>query len=80
MTKSICTVVSFGGSSNVGYKIAMQHTDGSMVTLTELAAITKAGMNYIPSQLLVVIQFNSISFNKEHKNYVYNCKNYYNYN
>ena len=52
MTKSICTVVSFGGSSNVGYKIAMQHTDGSMVTLTELAAITKAGMNYIPSQVL----------------------------
>ena len=52
MSKSICTVVSFDGSSNVGYKIAMQHTDGSTVTLTELAAITKAGMNYIPSQNL----------------------------
>ena len=52
MSKSICTVVSFDGSSNVGYKIAMQHTDGSTVTLTELAAITKAGMNYIPSQVL----------------------------
>ena len=52
MSKSICTVVSFDGSSNVGYKIAMQHTDGSTVTLTELAAITKAGTNYIPSQVL----------------------------
>jgi hypothetical protein len=52
MTKSICTVVSFGGSSKNGYKIAMQHTDGSTVTLTELAAITKDGMNYIPSQVL----------------------------
>lgn len=52
MSKSICTVVSFDGSSNVGYKIAMQHTDGSGVTLTELAAITKDGMNYIPSQVL----------------------------
>lgn len=52
MSKSICTVASFDGSSNVGYKIAMQHTSGSTVTLTELAAITKAGMNYIPSQNL----------------------------
>jgi hypothetical protein len=52
MTKSICTVVSFGGSSNVGYKIAMQHTDGYTVTLTVLAVITRAGMNYIPSQVL----------------------------
>jgi len=52
MTKSICTVVSFGGSSNVGYKIAMQHIDGYTVTLTVLAVITRAGMNYIPSQVL----------------------------
>ena len=52
MTKSICTVVSFGGSSNVGYKIAMQHTAGYTVTLTVLAVITRAGMNYIPSQVL----------------------------
>jgi hypothetical protein len=52
MTKSICTVVSFGGSSKNGYKIAMQYTDGFTVTLTELAAITKDGMNYIPSQVL----------------------------
>ena len=49
---SIVTVVSFDGSSSDAYRIAMQHTDGSMVILTELAAITKAGMNYIPSQVL----------------------------
>jgi hypothetical protein len=53
MSKSICTVVSFDGSSNVGYKIAMLHINGSMVTMTELAAITKAGMNYIPSHVLI---------------------------
>ena len=52
MSKSICTVVSFDGLSNVEYKIAMLHTVGSMVTLTELAAITKAGTNYIPSHVL----------------------------
>jgi hypothetical protein len=52
MSKSICTVVSFDGSSNVEYKIAMLHTVGSTVTLTELAAITKAGTNYIPSHVL----------------------------
>jgi hypothetical protein len=52
MTKSICTVVSFDGLSKNGYKIAMQHTVGSTVTLTELAAITKVGMNYIPSHVL----------------------------
>lgn len=47
-----CTVVSFDGSSDVGYKIVMQRTDGSRVTLTTLAVITKAGMKHIPSQLL----------------------------
>jgi hypothetical protein len=52
MSKSICTVVSFDGSSNVGYKIAMQHIVGSTVTLTELAAITKSGTNYNPSHVL----------------------------
>lgn len=52
MSKSICTVVSFDGLSNVEYKIAMLHIVGSMVTLTELAAITKAGANYIPSRVL----------------------------
>jgi hypothetical protein len=39
--------VSFVGSSRGAYKIVMQHTDGSEVTLTTLVAITKAGMNYI---------------------------------
>jgi len=52
MIKSICIVVSFDGSSSDGYKIAMQHTDGSLVTLTTLAAITKAGMNFIPAHIL----------------------------
>ena len=49
---SIVTVVSFDGSSNDAYRIAMQHTDGLTVTLTTLAVVTKAGMNYIPSQVL----------------------------
>jgi hypothetical protein len=52
MTKSICIAVSFDGSSDDGYKIVMQHTDGSLVTLTTLAVVTRAGMNYIPSQVL----------------------------
>jgi len=30
----------------------MQHTDGSLVTLTTLAVITRAGMNFIPAHLL----------------------------
>ena len=44
---SIVTVVSFDGSSNDAYRIAMQRTDGSTVTLTTLAVITKAGMSYM---------------------------------
>jgi hypothetical protein len=44
---SIVTVVSFDGSSNDAYRIAMQHTDGLTVTLTTLAVVTKAGMNYM---------------------------------
>jgi hypothetical protein len=52
MTKSICIAVSFDGSSDDGYKIVMQHTDGSLVTLTTLAVITRAGMNFIPAHLL----------------------------
>ena len=50
MTRSICTVVSFGGSSGDGYKIALQRTNGLKVTLTTLASITKAGMKCIPAQ------------------------------
>ena len=44
---SIVTVVSFDGSSNDAYRIAMQRTDGSTVTLTTLAVVTRAGMNYM---------------------------------
>ena len=44
---SIVTVVSFGGSSSDAYRIAMQHTDGSTVTLTTLAVVTRAGMTYM---------------------------------
>jgi len=44
---SIVTVVSFDGSSNDAYRIAMQHTDGSTVTLTTLAVVTRAGMTYM---------------------------------
>ena len=44
---SIVTVVSFDGSSSDAYKIAMQHIDGSTVTLTTLAVVTRAGMNYM---------------------------------
>jgi len=44
---SIVTVVSFDGSSNDAYRIAMQRTDGSMVTLITLAVVTRAGMIYM---------------------------------
>ena len=44
---SIVTVVSFDGSSNDAYRIAMQRTDGSMVSLTTLAVVTRAGMTYM---------------------------------
>ena len=44
---SIVTAVSFDGSSKNELKIAMAHTDGSVVTLTTLVAVTKAGMIYI---------------------------------
>jgi len=44
---SIVTDVLSDGSSSEELKIAMLHTDGSVVTLTTLAVITKAGMTYI---------------------------------
>jgi hypothetical protein len=44
---SIVTVVSFDGSSNDAYKIAMQRTDGLTVSLTTLAVVTRAGMTYM---------------------------------
>lgn len=44
---SIVTVVSLDGSSESALKIVMAHTDGSEVTLTTLADITRAGMTFI---------------------------------
>lgn len=44
---SIATVVSFDGSSKSALKIVMLHIDGSTVTVTKLADITRDGMNYI---------------------------------
>jgi len=44
---SIVTVVSFDGSSNDAYKIVMRRTDSSLVTLTTLAVVTRAGMTYM---------------------------------
>jgi hypothetical protein len=44
---SIVTVVSFDGSSNDAYRIAMQRTDGLTVSLTTLAVVTRAGMTYM---------------------------------
>ena len=44
---SIVTVVSFDGSSNDAYRIAMQRTAGLTVTLTTLAVVTRAGMTYM---------------------------------
>ena len=50
---SIGIVVSFGKSSEKGYKIVELRTDSSTVTVTTLASITRAGMKYIPSQDLI---------------------------
>ena len=44
---NIATVVSFDGLSKSALKIVMVHTDGSMVTVTTLADITRDGMNFI---------------------------------
>ncbi len=44
---NIVTVVSLDGSSKSALKIVMAHTDGSEVTLTTLADITKDGMTFI---------------------------------
>ena len=44
---NIVTAVSLDGSSESELKIVMARTDGSEVTLTTLAHITRAGMTYI---------------------------------
>lgn len=49
---SIVTVVSFGGSSRRGWKIAMARTVGSTVTLTKLGDISKGGTSFTPSPAL----------------------------
>lgn len=44
---SIVTSVSCDGSLGNDWKIVMQRTDGSEVTLTTLAGVTRDGMTYI---------------------------------
>lgn len=44
---NIATVVSFDGSSKSALKIVMLRIDGSTVTTTTLASITRDGMNFI---------------------------------
>jgi hypothetical protein len=46
---SIVTVVSLDTSSRCALKVAIAHSVGSKVTLTELGGITKDGTNFIPS-------------------------------
>ena len=46
-TMSIGIAVSCGGSSKKEYKIVTMLTSGSTVTLTTLAVVTRAGMNYM---------------------------------
>jgi hypothetical protein len=46
---SIVTVVSFGRLSRCVSRIAIAHTVGSTVMLTNVGRITKGGMNFIPS-------------------------------
>jgi len=48
-TMSIVTVVLFGRLSKCVSRIAIAHTVGSMVTLTNVGRNTKGGMNFIPS-------------------------------
>jgi len=49
---SICTVVSFGKSSECGLKIGMVHTVGSVATVTTLGVGTKGGTNFTPNRIL----------------------------
>ena len=49
---SICTVASFGRSSECELKIAMVHTVGSVATVTTLGAGKKGGTNFTPNQNL----------------------------
>ncbi|NBU31338.1 MAG: hypothetical protein EBS41_07580, partial [Actinobacteria bacterium] len=52
VSASICTVVSFGGSSRRELKIGMVHTDGCVATVTVLGIGKKGGTTFTPNQLL----------------------------
>jgi|TARA_R110000868_G_scaffold13814_2_gene64234 enterochelin esterase-like enzyme len=49
---SICTVVSFGRSSRCALKIAIAHTVGSRVTLTNLGGGRRGGTTFTPNRNL----------------------------
>jgi hypothetical protein len=49
---SICTVVSFGRSSECDLKIAIVHTVGSVATVTVMGNGKKGGTNFTPNQTL----------------------------
>lgn len=52
VSASICTVVSFGGSSRCALKIGMVHTVGSVATVTPLGVGKKGGTTFTPNRLL----------------------------
>ena len=49
---SICTVASFGRSSECELKIAMVHTVGSVATVTILGVGKKGGTKFTPNRIL----------------------------
>jgi uncharacterized protein (DUF1501 family) len=49
---SICTVVSFGRSSECALKIGVVHTVGSTATLTTIGGGIKGGTNFTPNRTL----------------------------
>lgn len=49
---NICTVVSFGRSSECGLKIGIVHTVGSVATVTVVGVGRKGGTNFIPNRTL----------------------------
>ena len=56
---TICTVASFGRSSQCVLKIAMVHTVGSVATVTTLGVGEKGGVNFTPNQNLKKMLENS---------------------
>ena len=49
---NICTVVSFGRSSECGLKIGIVHTVGSVATVIVVGVGRKGGTNFIPNRTL----------------------------